>query len=279
LLKSWIPRENNMLTDYNRSELELQSFLADKPKSETRLPEEAAQWLARLVLLYSVPLHYIVPDERMLPSESLRFFYLDFNWVCALLDGALSVGRHCHDDAEIDRNIIEQACAEAINGAANIRFNLLKQVRSSEAATAGVCTGMLFNSGLVSLWKGMEIYAYDKQQLLDILRMEKLTDSILICLFNGIPSQVELVQPPEGLIYGAHKSVNGSDYIVKCKDFTTGKPTGKEVPLAVAKNRRVNVKKLAGDIEAAFNGKKVTSAEMALQLLTPAQRIVCDLAL
>jgi hypothetical protein len=31
-------------------------------------------WLARLKLLYGVPFNYLVPDEGMLPPESIRFF-------------------------------------------------------------------------------------------------------------------------------------------------------------------------------------------------------------
>jgi hypothetical protein len=47
--------------------------------------------LKELELLRGVPFNYLVPDERMLPSESIRFFYLDWFWIKCLQDGALSI--------------------------------------------------------------------------------------------------------------------------------------------------------------------------------------------
>ena len=56
------------------------------------MPQTLVDWLTRLGLLEGVPFNYLVPDEAMLPPESLRFFYLDPNWTSALLDGAMSIG-------------------------------------------------------------------------------------------------------------------------------------------------------------------------------------------
>ena len=58
-----------------------------------RLPAEVATWFGQLASLAGVPFNYLVPDERMLPPESLRLVYLDDNWLDALIDGAFSVGR------------------------------------------------------------------------------------------------------------------------------------------------------------------------------------------
>ena len=48
-------------------------------------------WLAGLQTLAGVPFAYLVPDARMLPPESIRFFAVDPNWTTALTDGALSL--------------------------------------------------------------------------------------------------------------------------------------------------------------------------------------------
>src|ERR1700685_4299755 len=50
-------------------------------------------WSTAVQLLQGVPFNYLVPDAAMLPPESLRFFTVDPNWVTALIDGALSVGK------------------------------------------------------------------------------------------------------------------------------------------------------------------------------------------
>jgi hypothetical protein len=58
------------------------------------LPDDLATTLAELRLLCGIPYNYLVPDERMLPPESIRFFHLDMDWVNALIDGAYSIGRN-----------------------------------------------------------------------------------------------------------------------------------------------------------------------------------------
>ena len=45
-----------------------------------------------LYYLINVPVHYLLTDPSHLPDESLRFFYVDQNWINALVDGALSLG-------------------------------------------------------------------------------------------------------------------------------------------------------------------------------------------
>ena len=56
------------------------------------LPDELERWLVGLRLLERVPFHYLVPDARMLPAESVRFFYLDRTWTDRLVDGAMAAG-------------------------------------------------------------------------------------------------------------------------------------------------------------------------------------------
>lgn len=71
--------------------------------SGTSLPVDIANWLGRLELLYGVPFNYLVPDEKMLPAESIRFFQVDLNWVYSLVEGAFSIGRSTSGDAAHDK--------------------------------------------------------------------------------------------------------------------------------------------------------------------------------
>ena len=71
---------------------------------ELDFPEDLNTWFEQLGLLYDVPFNYLVPDEEMLPSESIRFFWLDWFWIESLLDGAFSIGRVQDSDAQQDRN-------------------------------------------------------------------------------------------------------------------------------------------------------------------------------
>ena len=45
-----------------------------------------------LYYLVNVPSHYLMPDQSLVPRESLRFFFVDHNWIDATVDGALSLG-------------------------------------------------------------------------------------------------------------------------------------------------------------------------------------------
>src|SRR5271169_137539 len=80
--------------------------IADKLKTSVTadlVSDEVTNWLGRLVLLYGVPFHYLVPEEEMLPSESIRFFYVDPIWIQCLVQGACSVGSSGYVDTIIDR--------------------------------------------------------------------------------------------------------------------------------------------------------------------------------
>ena len=66
-------------------------------------PQAVQDYLGMLGLLYGVPFENLVADERMLPRESLRFFYLDANWIASLVDGALSAGVHSDRDIRFSR--------------------------------------------------------------------------------------------------------------------------------------------------------------------------------
>ena len=60
---------------------------------EGDLPPYLESFLAHLRLLVGVPFEYLVPDDRLLPPESIRFFYLDRSWADRLVDGAAAVGQ------------------------------------------------------------------------------------------------------------------------------------------------------------------------------------------
>jgi hypothetical protein len=55
--------------------------------------------------LEGIPFGYLVPDERMLSIESLRFSYVDPLWVECLLDGAFSIGRVLSTDRQLDEKM------------------------------------------------------------------------------------------------------------------------------------------------------------------------------
>src|SRR6516225_11904360 len=65
----------------------------DATVPESAMPPYMESFLAHLRLLVGVPFDYLVPDARLLPDESIRFFYLDRSWTDRLVDGAMAVGK------------------------------------------------------------------------------------------------------------------------------------------------------------------------------------------
>jgi len=110
------------------------------PKPELELPETVRSWFEHLLLLEDVPFHYLVPDERMLPPESIRFFQIDPNWMECLLDGAFSIGRVLQSDHKQDETHRED------------RIKPILPQRSS---------GFLLRSDLVAGWPGLQVTGYD----------------------------------------------------------------------------------------------------------------------
>lgn len=140
------------------------------------VPEDVSIWLGRLVLLYGIPFHYLIPEEGMLPAGSIRFFYLDPIWIQSAIQGACSVGNTDYGDTIVDKamNSLVQAKAPASDqnshsvtrkAAAMVRDRLRQQYEGIAAAEesddlAWPLTGFLLRSSVVKGWRGLEIMAY-----------------------------------------------------------------------------------------------------------------------
>jgi hypothetical protein len=200
----------DQLAAANQDPKALQAMLGEKP-----LPPDLSQWLGRLRVLYGVPIQYLVPDEGMLPPESIRFFYLDNNWIDALIDGAFSIGRNLTNDRNNpslnrDRAVAPKSKEHAEAASAAIRARALGV--TPPPITFGVVTGFLLRSALVGNYPGLGVntYAYGstpkdpKPTRLDIVRMERLGPKAdtLICLVAGDIYQADIHEAPEALHYG-----------------------------------------------------------------------------
>lgn len=177
-----------------------------------------ADTLSRLTLLYDVPFSYLVPDDKMLPEESIRFFYLDSQWTKRLLDGALSIGRNTKYDYQHDARLVDSIYRCAVKNNMQVRRNLAKQNRSEEfhknyqaisdeIETDTVYSGFLLRSSLVRHFEGLEVEGYgevncDAKERLFIARFENLSPEVCICLFCGKLKRLLIKQPPEGIHLG-----------------------------------------------------------------------------
>jgi hypothetical protein len=201
------------------------------------VPEQIFQWLASLKLLHNVPFRYLVPDERMLPPESIRFFHVDLNWLDALVDGAYSIGRYASGlGQDTLHNRVEGALAESLSPA------VIQAVRARRPELLGLdvvgepvpleaVTGFLLRSEVVKGWPGLQASAYAKGNSpeqdtwdgtsLPVLRLEHLSQEIFFGLFEGDCYRLDLHEPSEGLHFGFDASEDDS-LIKKLRDPRTG---------------------------------------------------------
>ena len=176
-------------------------FAGNESKSQTM------RWLTRLRLLEAVPFQYLVPTEVMLPTETIRFFHIDRNWVDALIDGAISVTLTSTREKhwlleEIDGKSRYSTMMEDLDLAENLadeyRNYISMQSNSSlgTKAAGGRLTGFLFRSSIVRDYPGLEVQGYrsdsgtpwEDQKQLSIHRFSRLSETVIMVVFNGCPT-------------------------------------------------------------------------------------------
>ncbi|WP_424890122.1 hypothetical protein [Streptomyces sp. XH2] len=134
-------------------------------------------------LLAATPLSHLVPDARMLPPESLRFFHVDPQWCTALRDGVLSTGIGTSLDAAVNR-----LAHEALDEPQPL-------------------TGLLMRSALVRNWPDVVVEprvtgADGEPEPLTVAHRVVIGPDLLLCLFEGVPDEVRFREPHEGIHFG-----------------------------------------------------------------------------
>jgi hypothetical protein len=179
---------------------DVQELLAALVRGDAMNP--VTDWLARLALLHPVPFRHLVPEERMLPVESLRFFYLDDGWLSALIDGALSIGVEGSRDLELHQAISTPLLAAVAEKLGTVRAELRDRpdLAVQTDAAPKLRSGLLLRSEAVAGWPGLTVTADGGATAL--LRLDRLSDSVLLALFDGVPATVTLGEPWHGLHFG-----------------------------------------------------------------------------
>jgi hypothetical protein len=248
-----------------------QPEMAAELTSAVPVPPDVSDWLASLGLLIGLPFAYLVPDARMLPPESVRFFCVDPNWQAALLDGVLSIGA-------------TSGAAGAVTALRRAAFHAAASPADENAA--GPVTGMLLRSAAVSDWPGLQINGYSDatgNTPLPVTRFERVAAGVLLVLFTGLVARVDITEPPQHLHFGVGAATApfvSLRYIDadRAGSQVAGDPT---CPLAIRDDEARTVLDVAASRSALASalGEAYTpatppalgSAALALQFLTTAQ--------
>ena len=224
-------------------------------------PEQVSQWFDELLGLNHVPFHYLVPREEMLPSNSLRFFTVDNNWLECLLDGAFSVGRVSSADVRRDE----------------------KSRQAGHVPKALTYTGFLLRSPVVSGWPHLGVEAYTQvvapsdgdvpegTPRARSLRFDRVGEDLLFALFEGEIRTIDIHEHPDTIHFGVDPGADPSkpeQYSKRFRDLVSGNP-GPPTPLSWKSTgkRTLNV------IDLASKGKAVNSAEFGVTMIEGAEKV------
>mgnify|MGYP000471039596 CR=1 FL=1 len=232
------------------------------------LPPEVEQWFSDISLLNGVPFNYLLPDERLLPKESIRFFTIDSSWIASLLDGAFSIGRVIDSDKAVDQ--------------------ILAGKLGDTKAISTTISGFLIRSAAVSGYPGMLVEGYNiildeenenqpiDTQPLKVLRNECIAPHIRLCLFEGELNTLDIHLKPEVLHFGLDQDSPQGSYYKKLRNSDgTERSEHDEIKIIVKMNdkRKVEVAKLFGDIQDQWTNQlepsstSITSAQFALEMI------------
>lgn len=192
------------------------------PYNEVNVPKNpdwalVLKWIVDKMYLYNIPAHYLIADPTFLPKESMRFFYIDPNWIDALVDGTLSIGNHLETKDDIARQAFKYQLNQYFKNPLDAAHPYNPQIP---------VYGFLLRSGVVQAYPNLEVHApwnpdpnapwaEDMTKLTDprtqVLRSDLLDKDILFCLFDrqpGSPNFEEIVvlQPPHQQRYTVGKN-------------------------------------------------------------------------
>ncbi|MFG2914969.1 hypothetical protein ACGF0D_19030 [Kitasatospora sp. NPDC048298] len=164
-------------------------------------------------LLAAVPFDHLVPDPRLLPEESVRFFHVDPGWLGALTAGASSLGLSTSLDLALHEELNHQVLVTSTPPVA----------------------GMLLRSALCRDWPGLLVVAHRKKQggqgTEDVLSGSPrlLAADLLLAFFTAAPESVTLRQPSQVLHFGLDDTDRISLRYARSGDGEVGSSMGRDL--------------------------------------------------
>ena len=226
--------------------------------TETALAEQTKKiglWFDQLNKLEWVPFNYLVPDDTMLPQESICFFQVDQLWLNCLLRGAFSIGRVTGNDSSQEAQ-------------------QLSEVIQNDYSSL---SGFLLRSQLVSGWPDLLVDAYseryDSDDAIDAsvtpmkpIRIVHLAEDLLLCLFEGEVKTAEVYLKPQAIQFGVDEDTPG--VIKKEVRLENVSPDPVlSVPLRSQGKRVINISELAKDIAKKLSRSSITSARLGKYMI------------
>jgi len=235
------------------------TFAEDDPTATDETKEKIETWLKQYETLQNIPFHYLVPQEALLPEESIRFFQLDTNWIACLQHGALGIG------------------GDLSNGA---------QIRPSAAPKYW---GFYLRSRVVAEFPKLRIEGFsdkktdleDRVNPIAPVEIRRIQENMLFVYFDTAVQTVDIFLDPSTLFFGFRETAEKA--LVKDLKTTEGRESGADIAVIAAdwrdeQARILNVSTWAGRMQAQLlpsdpEFEVFTSADFALQMVEGAPRV------
>jgi hypothetical protein len=317
----------------------------------TDIPDDVRRWFGDLALLNGIPFNYLVADERLLPQESIKFFWVDPEWVRSLHDGAFSIGRvlpsdhkrykdHAPEQISKPQRIVTGFIlrSEVVSGWPHLQIDGYHEAVKNEnyehdtiLPEGDIHSRISFDSALMdamnhsdasqlaarfnldeknailvkpivvdSRWlvnvnaneilylveRSGDEFLLSIENKLPLLRFERLSPNVLLCLFAGEIKTIDIHQKPEALHFGCNRTDEG--YNRELKTETGGEKPGCVVPIPWKNDgkkepdttRVISMSSLNNSIQQKLYPsspeqkiKAMTSARFALQMTEGVQKV------
>lgn len=209
LLSEGVPRA--VVARFTADAAEKRAKAGEDATAKSRSADAVMTWLADLALYQDIPFSHLVPEGTQLPTEALRFFHVDPNWIDFAIDGALSIGVNCASDHDAIKGA-RPALIDAVSRLVAQRRRFLKGLDGPETQPgrdvadgylAAAKSGFLLRSKLVGSWPGLEVEVFDKEnRKLELIRFDHLGRDVLLIISDGVIAKAVLKEPSEGLRFG-----------------------------------------------------------------------------
>jgi hypothetical protein len=187
------------------------------------------QWISDKLFLGGIPAQYLIPDPSMLPSEALRFFYIDSAWMDCFIDGALSVANHLEPlDDKVRRRIKDV-----------YNVYLSNNIDPAPVKPPVPEYGFILRSALIKVMPDIRVtvtcrigtapnYTPDPTRA-PLVRLTRLDDYTIMGLVNCMPEeiyQIVFAQPPHQQRYVAAAQLDPTPEYQIRQLYETNAPTG-----------------------------------------------------
>lgn len=268
------PASQSTKIEKNSIQLLFQSQQTNPTASD--VPQSIIAWFKNLILLNHIPFNYLVPAPDLLPLESLRFFQVDPTWLACVIDGAFGIGDVLTQETYYQQ--CQQKVLSSIKNSETVIENSEIVIKNSEPVT-----GFLLRSQVIEYYPSLEIKGMDSQgELLKCLRLDRLSNNVMICLFSGILASITINQKPEALHFGFKTNdqdqylgfkTNDQDQFITLREPTTGDFLDNQLKLE--KNHWLdpslgvlNMTQLSQDMQQAVKSNNpFTALELAVELI------------